>query len=80
MSDSQIQNSVQNANPISIGDGLYCKIRKVRIIYDVIDAEGNLAQKDGIRQSPNSIAEGDLESLKEFENILSSILDKLLKL
>ncbi len=77
MTETQNKNPYPNVKVLSPDEDLYCVVKKVRIIYDVTDSEGNLATKNGVTQSPNSVIEAEEDSLMGLEENLSGIVAKL---
>ena len=42
---------------IDMGGGRFCRVKKVTVVCDITDADGNMLERDGFTQSPGSIIE-----------------------
>ena len=45
---------MENLGLIKIGDGVFCRVNNVVVDCDIVDANGNLLEKDGVKQAPHS--------------------------
>ena len=48
---------MENLGLIKIGEGVFCRVNKVVVDCDIVDANGNLLEKDGVKQAPHSCIE-----------------------
>lgn len=44
----------ENLGLIKIGDNVYCRVNSVKVDCDIVDANGNPLEKDGVIQAPHS--------------------------
>ena len=49
--------TMENLGLIKIGEGVFCRVNNVVVDCDIVDANGNLLEKDGVKQAPNSCIE-----------------------
>lgn len=45
---------MENLGLIKIGEGVFCRVNNVVVDCDIVDANGNLLEKDGVKQAPHS--------------------------
>ena len=46
--------TIENLGLIKIGEGVFCRVNNVVVDCDIVDANGNLLEKDGVKQAPHS--------------------------
>jgi len=46
--------TMENLGLIKIGEGVFCRVNNVVVDCDIVDANGNLLEKDGVKQAPHS--------------------------
>lgn len=44
----------ENLGLIKIGDNVYCRVNSVKVDCDIVDANGNPLEKNGVKQAPHS--------------------------
>lgn len=49
--------TMENLGLIKIGEGVFCRVNNVVVDCDIVDANGNLLEKDGVKQAPHSCIE-----------------------
>ena len=50
---SEENNTTPELGLINIGGGAFCRVKKVTVVCDITDADGNMLEKDGFTQSPD---------------------------
>ena len=48
---------MENLGLIKIGEGVFCRVNSVVVDCDIVDANGNPLEKDGVKQAPHSCIE-----------------------
>ncbi len=74
---SEENNSTPELGLINIGGGAFCRVKKVTVVCDIVDAEGNMLEKDGFTQSPDSIVELTGSDLSGLELPVQAVADKI---
>lgn len=46
--------TMENLGLIKIGEGVFCRVNNVVVDCDIVDANGNPLEKDGVKQAPHS--------------------------
>ena len=49
---SEENNTTPELGLINIGGGAFCRVKKVTVVCDITDADGNMLERDGFTQSP----------------------------
>ena len=62
---------------IDMGGGAFCRVKKVTVVCDITDADGNPLEKDGFVQSPDSIIELTGAELAGLELPVQAVADKI---
>ena len=77
MSEENLQESMPELGLIDIGSGAYCRVKSVRVICDITDADGNMLTRDGFTQSPDSIIELEGSDLAGLELPVQIVANKI---
>lgn len=62
---------------IDMGGGRFCRVKKVTVVCDITDADGNPLEKDGFVQSPDSVIELTGAELAGLELPVQAVADKI---
>lgn len=62
---------------INIGGGAFCRVKKVKVVCDITDADGNMLENGGFVQSPDSIIELSGAELAGLELPVQTVADKI---
>ena len=49
--------TMENLGLIKIGESVFCRVNNVVVDCDIVDANGNPLEKDGVKQAPHSCIE-----------------------
>ena len=74
---SEGNNTTPELGLINIGGGAFCRVKSVRVVCDITDADGNLLERDGFTQSPDSIIELTGAELAGLELPVQAVADKI---
>ena len=74
---SEGNNTTPELGLINIGGGAFCLVKKVTVVCDITDAEGNMLERDGFTQSPDSIIELTGADLAGLELPVQAVANKI---
>lgn len=74
---SEENNTTPELGLINIGGGAFCRVKKVTVICDITDADGNMLERDGFTQSPDSIIELSGAELAGLELPVQAVADHI---
>lgn len=70
-------NSTSGLGLIKWGDGTYRRLTEAVLKFDIVDADGNMLERDGFVQSPDSIRTLTAADLSGCENHLQAVADHI---
>ena len=67
----------ENLGLIKIGDDVYCRVNSVKVDCDIVDANGNPLEKNGVKQAPHSEIELNVSDLAGLELPVQIVANKV---